>query len=313
MPDEKQLARFGFRFERGGTHSSRTMMLDELTALLDYVNRADATKADYLNAIEDYNKINNPLSDAKTLQCLFKLNDYAAFNRKVSKLVSASSSNIYAAAIIAFVSHQLKQEDPYPFCNNPLDFISITNLSKYKTNVGQFISEIIGGAQEQPLIWEPGGKTTEGGFQSEDYILGDECKFVTLEQILLEGIEAYYQKFKDETCDFIKLWPTSYSLKGWFVRLIKNGHQRSHIHPAGWLSGVVYLKVVKPSLGNEGAIEFSLHGYDLPILDKTYPTRIHQPNIGDIVLFPSSLFHRTIPFTTDEERCVIAFDLIPGA
>ena len=55
MPEEKQLARFGFRFERGGTHSSRTMMLDELTALLDYVNRADATKADYLNAIEEDN------------------------------------------------------------------------------------------------------------------------------------------------------------------------------------------------------------------------------------------------------------------
>jgi hypothetical protein len=55
MPDQKQLARFGFRFERGGTHSSRTMMLDELTALLDYVNRADATKADYLHAIEEDN------------------------------------------------------------------------------------------------------------------------------------------------------------------------------------------------------------------------------------------------------------------
>lgn len=55
MPEEKQLARFGFRFERGGTHSSRTMMLDELTALLDYVNRADATKADYLRAIEEDN------------------------------------------------------------------------------------------------------------------------------------------------------------------------------------------------------------------------------------------------------------------
>jgi len=52
---EKQLARFGFRIERGGTHSSRTMMLDELTILLDYVNRADATKADYLNAIDEDN------------------------------------------------------------------------------------------------------------------------------------------------------------------------------------------------------------------------------------------------------------------
>ncbi|WP_018403236.1 hypothetical protein [Marinobacter gelidimuriae] len=52
MSNDKQLARFGFRFERGGTHSSRTMMLDELTALLSYVDRSKAKKADYLHAIE---------------------------------------------------------------------------------------------------------------------------------------------------------------------------------------------------------------------------------------------------------------------
>ncbi len=38
--------------------------------------------------------------------------------------------------------------------------------------------------------------------------------------------------------------------------------------------------------------------------------RIYQPKKGDIILFPSSLFHRTIPFNSDVERCVIAFDLI---
>jgi len=31
----------------------------------------------------------------------------------------------------------------------------------------------------------------------------------------------------------------------------------------------------------------------------------------DIVLFPSSLFHRTIPFNSNEERQVVAFDLMP--
>ena len=42
--------------------------------------------------------------------------------------------------------------------------------------------------------------------------------------------------------------------------LKKQGYQSAHIHPDGWLSGVIYLKVV-PSLGNdEGAIEFSLNG-----------------------------------------------------
>jgi hypothetical protein len=55
MSNDKQLDRFGFRFERGGTHSSRTMMLDELTALLSYVDRSEAKKADYLHAIEAEN------------------------------------------------------------------------------------------------------------------------------------------------------------------------------------------------------------------------------------------------------------------
>ena len=38
---------------------------------------------------------------------------------------------------------------------------------------------------------------------------------------------------------------------------------------------------------------------------------IHQPKIGDIVLFPSTLHHRTIPFTTDTDRIIVSFDLAP--
>jgi hypothetical protein len=83
------------------------------------------------------------------------------------------------------------------------------------------------------------------------------------------------------------------------VRLIKNGYQTSHIHPNGWISGVVYLKTVELDNSNEGAIEVSLHGYGLPILDENYPRKIHSPQVGDILLFPSSLFHRTVPFKED--------------
>ncbi len=46
---------FGFNCDRGGAHSSRTMMLDELSSLLSYVNRPDAGKADYLHAIDEDN------------------------------------------------------------------------------------------------------------------------------------------------------------------------------------------------------------------------------------------------------------------
>ena len=65
-----------------------------------------------------------------------------------------------------------------------------------------------------------------------------------------------------------------------------------------------------PALGkNEGAIEFSLNGEDYHHKDS--PSMIFQPEEGDIVFFPSSLHHRTIPFSTDTDRIMISFDLMP--
>ena len=51
----KKLSRFGFSFERGGAHTSRTMMLEELETLLTYVEGPEADKSDYLQAIDDEN------------------------------------------------------------------------------------------------------------------------------------------------------------------------------------------------------------------------------------------------------------------
>ncbi|MFZ5764628.1 MAG: hypothetical protein ACOY4H_03420 [Thermodesulfobacteriota bacterium] len=50
-----QLARFGFSFPIGSPHLSRTMMLTELHALLDYVSSSNATRADYAGAIVENN------------------------------------------------------------------------------------------------------------------------------------------------------------------------------------------------------------------------------------------------------------------
>ena len=39
--------------------------------------------------------------------------------------------------------------------------------------------------------------------------------------------------------------------------------------------------------------------------------KIINPAKGDLVLFPSSLFHQTIPFNSDDERICLAFDMMP--
>ena len=135
-------------------------------------------------------------------------------------------------------------------------------------------------------------------------------EIIRLQKIIEKQIINYREIYKDSTDLFIKKWPTESKFRGWHVKLFKQGHQKSHIHPAGWLSGVFYLKVPKLLNKNEGSIEFTLYGYDY-FNDKNLPNLIHRPKIFDITLFPSSLFHRTIPFSSQEERQVIAFDLVP--
>ena len=75
------------------------------------------------------------------------------------------------------------------------------------------------------------------------------------------------------------------------------------------LACLILLLFIGGNIPSEGAIEFSLNGVFYS--DVNSPKVIYQPKLGDIVLFPSSLHHRTIPFSTNTDRISIAFDLIP--
>ena len=50
-----RLERFGFSCKRGSVHTARTIMLNELISLLDYVSMPSATTNDYARAIEEDN------------------------------------------------------------------------------------------------------------------------------------------------------------------------------------------------------------------------------------------------------------------
>jgi hypothetical protein len=91
------------------------------------------------------------------------------------------------------------------------------------------------------------------------------------------------------------------------------GYLSSHIHEEGWISGAVYLSIPKDSGldGQEGAIELSSDGDEYPRLHDEFEKKVILPNVGDVVFFPSSVFHRTIPFNSKEERICIAFDIKP--
>ena len=138
----------------------------------------------------------------------------------------------------------------------------------------------------------------------------EENEILILKKVIEKQIIIYRDKFKDCEDFFIKKWPEKNKFRAWHVKLLHQGHQKSHIHPAGWLSGVFYIKIPQVLNKNEGSIEFTFHGYDYPN-HENLTNFIHTPKVFDMVLFPSSLFHRTIPFNSQDDRQSIAFDLVP--
>jgi len=78
-----KLERFGFSFERGGAHTARTMMLEDLTALLTYVNRPEADKSDYLHAINDENCLGKRSGKTRRLTYRHLVDLYALDRSKV--------------------------------------------------------------------------------------------------------------------------------------------------------------------------------------------------------------------------------------
>ena len=95
----------------------------------------------------------------------------------------------------------------------------------------------------------------------------------------------------------------------WGIVMRTGGHQVAHIHPTAWVSGVYYPRV-PDSINDQsdaGWIEFGRTGREFP--DDFEPAiRTVKPKEGLMLLFPSYLYHRTIPLQNDKERISIAFD-----
>ena len=302
--------------------------LDKSDEALECYKKAIEIKPDFLEAInarggllfykkefelslKDFDLCNTIDSRFRALSSLYALGRTKEIYERIEKNSELDSESIKIAAFSSFISHKEKKVTAHKFCNNPIDFISTSNLSTYLENSNSFIAELIDELKNIKTRWEPIDKATTNGSQSTSNLFENSSgKIKDLRSIIIAELASYYLKFKDEPCTYIKKWPSKKILVGWHVILKQKGYQSPHIHPGGWLSGVIYLKTVPILNNNEGAIELSLNGNLYSDLNS--PKVIHKPKVGDIILFPSSLHHKTIPFMANEDRISIAFDLMPS-
>lgn len=251
------------------------------------------------------------ISIAKILECKYfgiGLNNYVNYLNKVKKYYKY---DIRIATMSAYVSERENINNIYPFCKTPLNFIYTTNL-KNKLNKKKInSSDILKICTNIKSIWEPSARVTRGGYQTIDNLFEKKEKEIHhLKKIIDKEINMFFKKFSKSNDFVIKKKPKNYKLRAWFVKLLSQGYQKSHIHPTAWLSGVFYLNVPKSLKNNQGCLKLAQYGYDYPrkIGMKNF---IFKPKDYDLIIFPSSLFHSTIPYINKDHRCVVPFDLVP--
>jgi tetratricopeptide (TPR) repeat protein len=95
----------------------------------------------------------------------------------------------------------------------------------------------------------------------------------------------------------------------WSVRLKRQGYNVPHTHPMGWVSTAFYIALPnKAAMGPApaGHIAFGTPPAELGLDLSAY--RTISPRVGQSAIFPSTMWHSTVPFD-DGERLVLALDV----
>lgn len=94
----------------------------------------------------------------------------------------------------------------------------------------------------------------------------------------------------------------------WSVRLRSGGHHSNHVHPLGWISSALYVALPDEVPGEAHAGWLALGEPPPELGTGLLPATYIQPKPGQLVLFPSWMWHGTIPFPHGE-RLTVAFDV----
>ncbi len=261
----------------------------------------------------DYFDKGGQLGKIKCLELYYANNNKEKYHELLNRYCHTDPHNNNVAAISAFASEQWEITNNYPLCHNPLSYLSSKNISPLLKSYEFSFTELLSELNILQEVWEPEDSTTKGGSQTFDNLFSLEKKNISiLKKVISEEIKNYFESYNEnDNSFFIKDWPKKSNLFGWVVNLKSEGFQSSHIHLGSWLSGVFYINIPDDIKGNEGAIKFSLQGFDYPMKKNSSKEKIIKPKRGDLVLFPSSLFHQTIPFISNDSRVCIAFDYQP--
>lgn len=176
-------------------------------------------------------------------------------------------------------------------------------------SLGEFNSALIAELEAHPsLTFEPEGLVTRQGRQSADLAGDDSPAISALAAIARAELAKERERLSRLPADhpFLRALPHEWSLTLWGTTLTPGGSVDAHIHAPNWLSGVYYPDF--PDGSEEGAFAVGCLPDDL---GGGGQATVMRPATGRMFLFPSYLWHGTLPFSDAKARVSFAFDLVP--
>ena len=168
--------------------------------------------------------------------------------------------------------------------------------------------------QDPNLSFAPDKHSTVNGFHSGNLVGANNPQLSTIQKLITDEKNIFAAQLKEKhSIPFFNHDFEDLAMTMWSVVLGNQGFQEPHVHRSGWISGVYYCKVPQCIASDDkehsGWLELGLAPESYGAYSST-PVRLIQPEEGVLVLFPSYYWHRTVPFTGNENRISIAFDFL---
>ena len=274
---------------------------------LKRLGRLDEAEASYTQAIAlkaDYTEAHNQLLD-----CLFLQDKKSVFFDELDYLINQDKVSSIIGSLTCRSALKYGLEKPNLFCAKPLNYVLHNDLNTRYDFEKIFVEKAKSILNESRILnrrqtlLENGNQTSGNIFDIKNYDTNE------IQNIIREEVEKYRTKFKESEEGFIKKMPAEYSLYGWFISMKSGGNLKPHIHTEGWLSGSIYINVPRKLKVDSGNLVVSLGKENDAIGTRINEKKTINVVTGSVVLFPASLMHYTIPFESEEERIVLAFDM----
>lgn len=159
-------------------------------------------------------------------------------------------------------------------------------------------------------------QSLRGGTQTPGHLFPAALPLVTkLRQRIDETVARYIAEMGEDAAHPLRARRAAdFRYAGsWSSRLRDCGFHVNHIHPDGWISSCYYVSVpeaTKDETARQGWIKFGEPALEVEL--KNPIRRAIQPLPGRLVLFPSYMWHGTVPFHDRTARTTIAFDVVPA-